>query len=275
MFDPRRVGLAGDRIEEEVGVREVRGRGRVLGVLETADQRLDGVAIGVEAVIRERPTTGQALEALRDEARVVRGGGIDRRPPIGPDGSRCARCSGRFVQVPSALRVATYVLSTFEWAPSCDEARRTKCGCRPPRSTAEAARYVRCPRGSRARTSAHRGGAASAVATPSEASAATARARPSADAKKQHESDRENPGCQAYISPIRPALPGHSSLDTAAFLAVARRNINTPFYVVKRTRRNQRGEASPTSRSRAISVQRSDFNPSATALPRIGQTGQK
>ena len=63
-----RVGLAGDRIEQiEVGVSEVRRRGRVLGVLETADQRLDGVAVGVEAVVRERPTAGQALEALRDE----------------------------------------------------------------------------------------------------------------------------------------------------------------------------------------------------------------
>jgi hypothetical protein len=38
-----------------------------------------------------------------------------------------------------------------------------------------------------------------------------------------------------YLSD-RPALPGHSSLDTAAFLAVAGRNINTVFYVVKGTR---------------------------------------
>jgi hypothetical protein len=38
---------------------------------------------------------------------------------------------------------------------------------------------------------------------------------------------------------------------------------------------NQRAEGSPTSRSRATSVQGSDLSPSAMALPRIGHTGQK
>ena len=288
-----RVRLTRDRIGEiEVGVSEVRRRGRVLGVLEPAEQRLDGVAIGVEAVIGERSPAGQALEALRDEARVIRADDIHRRPP-----NRAGGVTNRSLQGavrPGAIRV-----------PGRD-VRVEHVRMRPAVRRKSAVRNVIAVR---------RDGRLQQSVTPGVAGGHELIGPPirrrsrqrGGDAKRgqrrdgdEHAHERARKSSTNPTGKTRDArhislrsarrLPGHSSLGTPAFLAVAVRNINTTFYVVKgccsehvagRARShetcacNQRAEAFPTSRSRAMSVQRSDLRPSATALPRIGQIGQK